>query len=412
MTWPFVRLSDLAEFRNGVNYDRRNFGTGIRVVGVADFQDFSTPRWSALDEINPEGVVTERNTLREGDLLFVRSNGNRALIGRSLYIPAPAFPVTHSAFTIRVRFTTPSTESRFFAYLFRTPMLRKALEAHGGGTNISNLSQAVFAKLHVPLPTLEMQRRIAGVLSAYDDLIENCERRIELLYEMARALYREWFEFLRYPGHQKAPPQIDSPIGRIPAGWRAGAVRDLTSFLSRGISPKYDENGPSIVINQKCIRDFRLDRGPARRQSKPFADARRVRSGDILINSTGVGTLGRVAQVLEDLGDCTVDSHVTIARPHAATDSTFFGIALLQLQPTFERRGTGATGQAELSRLAIGGELLRVPPLELQLKFAENARPMRNEIRNLQTRAENLRNMRDLLLPRLLSGGLSLNEAA
>src|SRR5207244_2184508 len=107
------------------------------------------------------------------------------------------------------------------------------------------------------------------------------------------------------------------------------------------------------VVNQKCIRDQRLSLEPARRQTKTIPPEKMVRFGDVLINSTGVGTLGRVAQVYENLGLCTVDTHVTVARPDPNTDLDFFGCALLGHAETFDRLGVGATGQTELSRTSI-----------------------------------------------------------
>ena len=75
--WPTKRLGELAEFRNGVNYNKSSFGEGVKVVGVSDFQDYTKPRYDELEQINPEGIVTGRNILRDGDIVFVRSNGNR-----------------------------------------------------------------------------------------------------------------------------------------------------------------------------------------------------------------------------------------------------------------------------------------------------------------------------------------------
>ena len=138
--WPTKRLAELAEFRNGLNYNKNSFGVGVKIVGVSDFQDYTRPRYAELKEINPEGIVTERNILRDGDIVFVRSNGNRELIGRSLFIEKAPEEITHSAFTIRLRFTASNIYPKFFAYCFRTPVIRQALTAYGGGTNISGSS--------------------------------------------------------------------------------------------------------------------------------------------------------------------------------------------------------------------------------------------------------------------------------
>ena len=292
-------------------------------------------------------------------------------------------------------------DTRYFFYALkgRRHLLLKV--ASGGAQR--NLSGKLIKEFKLPVPPLPVQRRIAGILSAYDELMENSQRRIWLLEAMARALYREWFVHFRFPGHEKHP-RIVSPLGDIPQGWEVKKLGDLTAYLNRGLSPAYGDNGDSMVINQKCIRDQRLNLEPARRQTKPVTPDKRVRFGDVLINSTGVGTLGRVAQVYQDLGECTVDTHVTIARPNPETDLDFFGCTLLSHQETFDRLGIGATGQTELSRTSIANVDLVVPPTRIQRRFGEFVRPMRAAAMTHANQIQNLRRTRDLLLPRLLSG--------
>jgi type I restriction enzyme S subunit len=363
--------------------------TDIRHIAEADF-----------------GAWTHRVEPRPGDLVFTYE----ATLNRYAIIP-DGFRGCLGRRMALIRPNPARVDTRWLHYYFFSPAWRDVVRRNTlAGSTVDRLPLTRFPEFPVRSPPLPTQRRIAGILSAYDDLVANCERRIRVLDEMARALYREWFMHFRYPGHEKVP-LVDSALGRIPKGWRVATLSSVTSFLSRGISPSYDDEGTSTVINQKCVRDQRLDMSPARRQSKPFPEERRVRAGDILVNSTGVGTLGRVAQVLEDLGTCTADTHVTIIRADDATDSAFLGAALLALQPTFERKGVGATGQTELSRTAIGEVAIALPPTERQRAFAEVARPIRSESLNLQKQASNLRRTRDLLLPRLLSGQLSVEDA-
>lgn len=297
---------------------------------------------------------------------------------------------------------------RFVKYSVDT--LRTQMQGVSRGTTQDNLSLDKLLAFSLGVPPLPEQCRIADVLSAYDDLIENCKRQVRVLDGMARALYREWFVKFRYPGHEKVPLE-DSKLGKIPQDWRAGTIGDAVCFLSRGSSPIYDDNGQFVVINQKCIRESRLSLGPARRQSRDVPIERCVRLGDVLINSTGVGTLGRAAQVLEELGACSVDTHVTIVRPSCSVDSTFFGLALLGLQDEFERKAVGATGQTELGRVAIASTPLLMPSDECQRAFGRLVNPMRAGTVLLQKRINNLRKTRDLLLPRLLSGQLSVSSA-
>ncbi len=162
-----------------------------------------------------------------------------------------AFSV-HFAFGSRPRGCTRS----IYAYCFRTPLIRQALTAQGGGTNINNLNQDILNALEVPLPPLPVQRRIAGILSAYDELMENSQRRIRLLEAMARALYREWFVHFRFPGHEKLP-RVASPLGDIPQGWEVKKLEEVC-HLTMGQSPKsefYNETGEGQPFHQG-VTDF------------------------------------------------------------------------------------------------------------------------------------------------------------
>jgi type I restriction enzyme S subunit len=297
-------------------------------------------------------------------------------------------------------------DSQYLKYYFLSPSGKAELTKCVIGSSQAAYTIASLKKVEISLPPLSVQRRIAGILSAYDELIENNQRRIKILEEMARSLYREWFVNFRFPGHEKIP-LVDSPLGPIPKGWEVKSLEALTLFLNRGLSPKYNDRGDSIVINQKCIRDHRLNLELARLQEKPIPQEKLVRFGDVLINSTGVGTLGRVAQVYEALNECTVDSHVTIVRPHSNVHIDFFGLCLLNEQETFERSGVGATGQTELSRTAVGQVKIRVPPETLQSQFGKLVGPMRSLAITLTKQIHNLRRTRDLLLPRLLAGELA-----
>jgi type I restriction enzyme, S subunit len=295
---------------------------------------------------------------------------------------------------------------RFVYYYLQT--LR--LERYDAGASNPSLNRNHVHTIDVAWPGRAIQSRVAEILSAYDELIANSLRRIQILEEMARAIYREWFVHFRFPGHEGVR-HLDSALGRIPQGWRVATVGELASFLSRGITPIYDENGQSLIINQKCVRDQRLSLEPARRQRKPVPTEKRVRFGDVLINSTGVGTLGRVAQVYDHLENCTIDTHVTIARAPNAINIDWWGSSLLHLQPEFERLGMGATGQTELGLEAIARLQLALPVQSVIGHFGELVRPTRTLGIVLSRQVANLRATRDLLLPRLMSGRLTLPKA-
>jgi type I restriction enzyme S subunit len=403
--WPSYRLNELGFVGRGRSTHRPRDHSSLYGGNIPFFQtgDVKAAGFWLRDHrqsYNATGLAQSKLWPRGTLCITIAANIAETAI---LAVPG-AFPDSVVGFVADPQ----RADVRFVKYSL--DILRAQMQGISRGTTQDNLSLDKLLSFSLKVPPLREQRRIAGILSAYDDLIENCERRIRVLDKMARALYREWFVNFRYPGHERVP-LVESRVGNIPKGWWVGSIGGAASFLSRGISPVYADDGPSIVINQRCIRDSRLDLGPARRQSRSVPDEKRVRVGDVLINSTGVGTLGRAAQVLEDLGACTVDTHVTIVRHSRSTDPAFFGLALLGLQEEFERKAIGATGQTELGRAAIGTTPLVVPTEECQRAFGQLVSPMRANTLLLQKRIHNLRKTRDLLLPRLLSGQLSVGSA-
>jgi len=141
-----------------------------------------------------------------------------------------------------------------------------------------------------------------------------------------------------------------------------------------------------------------------RRQDRPFGPDKQVQVGDVLINSTGEGTLGRVAQVKAEIPNCTVDSHVTIVRPSSEIGWRYFGMALMELEPHFSVMGRGATNQTELSRAAIADAPLLAPTKPLVDSLEAIVSPISQQVLNLTEQISRLRQARDLLLPKLMSG--------
>jgi len=152
------------------------------------------------------------------------------------------------------------------------------------------------------------------------------------------------------------------------------SLGDLCAYLNRGIAPSYVEEGGLAVLNQRCIRDQRVDITNQRRtdpETRKIPPEKLVRTFDVLVNSTGVGTLGRVAQVLETEKPTTVDSHVTITRPNPdEVDPYFFGFVMRALQPAIEGLGHGSTGQTELSRARLASLRVSLPPRGDQIRIA------------------------------------------
>ena len=401
--WPTVPLGTLAEFRNGVNYNKANFGTGIKLIGVSDFQDHVRASFDQLEQINPEGVVRKGHLLRDGDILFVRSNGNRDLIGRSLFVSGLRENVTHSAFSIRLRFASSQCCPRFYAYLFRSALIRHALSMFGGGTNISNLNQGILERLEVPLPAKPTQERIASILSAYDDLIDNNTRRIRVLEDMAQMLYREWFVNFRFPGHEKVR-MVESDLGLIPEGWAMKTLGEL-AHITMGQSPpseSYNTVGTGLPFHQG-VTDFGA-RFPSDRTYCTIEN-RLAEPQDILMSVRApVGRLNiSTEKIVIGRGLCAIRSEL---------DSQ--AILFQQLREHFREEdtmGSGTIFKAVTKQDVYGIKFIRADA-KVAARLESWLRPLFRHVEVLSSKNINLRTTRDLLLPRLISGEIPIEAAA
>jgi type I restriction enzyme, S subunit len=408
--WKQVKLGEIAEFRNGVNYNKESFGLGVKVVGVKSFQDYSKPKYDTLEQINPEGVVTSKSILHDGDIIFVRSNGNRELIGRSLFIDRPTEEVTHSAFTIRVRFNSPEIYPKFYSYFFRTSAIRKGLTAYGGGTNISNLNQDILSDLDIPIPSLPTQRKIAGILTAYDDLIENNLRRIKILEQMAQSLYREWFVHFRFPGHESAD-FADSALGQIPKGWEVKKLETLYRTSSGGTPSRknleYYEEGTIDWVKTGELKDCFIlsseEKITAQALSKSSAKLFPANTVLIALYGATIGQLGILSrEAATNQACCTI---LELEQPFGRA---FAYLTLLLRRDDIIGLRLGAA-QQNISQAVLRDFEVICPPATLLEAFNQRAEPMFDLLLNLQSRNQTLRRTRDLLLPKLLSGDQNLD---
>jgi type I restriction enzyme S subunit len=411
--WPTVALRTLGEFRNGVNYNKSNFGNGIKVIGVSDFQDHVRASFDQLEQINPEGVVRKEHLLRDGDILFVRSNGNRELIGRSLFVNGVRENVTHSAFSIRLRFTTSQCCPRFYAYLFRSTLIRQALSMFGGGTNISNLNQGILERLDVPLPPTPTQERIASILSAYDDLIENNTRRIKIIEEMEQMIYREWFVSFRFPGHENVR-MIESELGPIPEGWRSGILRDVCESLDYG----YTASATSEPIGPKFLRITDIVPSVIDWNSVPYcpqpgtnADRYALREGDIVIARTGA-TTGYAKRLNKRHPASVFASYLVRLRIKSGFSNHLFGVLVESDEyKRFIKANWSGAAQPQANAQILTSIPIPISPEPLHRQFSEVAEPLLDLKEALQFKNLNLRSTRDFLLPKLISGEVPVEAA-
>lgn len=345
--------------------------------------------------------------VRDNDVLL-NITGDGVTFARSCLADPSVFPCVVNQHVSIIRTVPELLAPGFLLGYLSLGDTKRYIESFNAGGSRRAITKGNIESFLIPLPPIEEQRRIAAVLGALDDKIELNRKMNRTLEELAQTLFKSWF--IDFDNHEDL---VDSELGTIPRGWTIAPLADCTSYLRRGISPSYSEENGTLVLNQKCIRDFRVSTAPARLHNpakRPVED-RLLVPGDILINSTGVGTLGRIAQ-LPDFGVPLVcDSHVTVVRAEAEVNSTFLGAYLKHLQPTIEGLGQGSTGQTELTRDALARMALRIPPKALQSRFSDVVDPLLSRMFCNEQECETLTQLRDLLLPKLISGEIRVPES-
>ncbi len=299
-------------------------------------------------------------------------------------------------------------------YLAKSNVIRKPAEkSMSGASGRQRADIKSITDLEVPAPDITTQRKIASILSNYDDLIENNLQRIKILEEMAQPLYREWFVKFRFPGHNKSR-FIDSHLGKIPEGWEIKTINSLASYVKRGVTPKYESGSGRFIINQKVNRGpiLAIENLKEIRADLYVSDDKFERFGDVLVNCLGEGTIGRVHFFSELHQKWAVDQHMSICRFERFINSlyVYHVLSSSEGQSRITALKTGGTNMTMFNISALRSFTIVKPPDSILSRFAEIVRPMIQFNQLLLEANRNLRKTRDLLLPKLISGELNVSE--
>ena len=287
------------------------------------------------------------------------------------------------------------------------------------GTTQDNLSLDKLLTFDFHVPPLPVERRIAGVLSNYDELIENSQRRIRILEAMARALYREWFVHFRFPGHENHP-RVTSPLGDIPKGWEVKAVGEIAeTFRGRSYrSVDLADDGGLPFLNLKCLdRDGGFRRTGLKRYIGEYKDSHVTKKGDLVVAVTDmtqerriVARAALVPTLDKEFGVCSMD--LIRIEPKSPVPKSFL-YSFLRYSSFADEVKQHANGAnvLHLSPERITAFRFPVPPTGLMTRFASFVAPTFEQMDTLENKIQNLRWTRDLLLPRLLSGQVRLDDS-
>ena len=297
--------------------------------------------------------------------------------------------------------------SKYVYYYMTTGAFQFELDGRATGTTVVGLRQPELLKCRIKLPSLSTQRQISSILSSLDDKIEINRKINENLEQQAQALFKSWFvDFEPF----KNGEFIESELGMIPKGWRVGCLDELCSFISRGLTPKYDETSDELILGQTCVRNNIVTLNNARKHRPKTKNEKWVQQWDVLLNSTGVGSLGRVGIVYFNMDNVAIDSHITVVRTSNPIYRHYVGRNLLSRQLEIENMAVGSTGQTELPRDRVKVMTIIIPSQDSMIRFNNIIEPMAISMYNNIIESRRLAELRDTLLPKLMSGELKVNE--
>lgn len=398
--------------RNGVYKSKEFHGRGVKVVNMKEL--FAHDRIYDQPELRVELSDTELSKfeLSPGDLLFARRSFVLEGAGKCSLVAHPSEPTVFESSMIRARVDPARADPAFLYYLFCASQGRALMATIASRTAVSGIKGSDLSKLRLSLPSLPRQRSASRLLSGFDDLIANNRRRVEVLEEMGRAIYREWFVHFRYPGHENATV-VESSLGPIPEGWVVSTCGDELTGLGGGTpsknEPTYWEGGtvrwytPSDLTKSRCRfavePDLRITEAGLARSS-----ARLFPAGSVLMTSRA--TLGVLAIATTQ---ATTNQGFIVIPPDERWSPAFVLHWLDEHAVELASIATGATFK-EITKGAFKRVLFLVPSQDVLNAHTAATEPIEQEILNLEQQLRTLASLRDILLPKLVAGQIDVSS--
>jgi len=420
--WRECRMGDLLEIKHGFAFLGEYFGSsGTHVVLTpGNFLEEGGFKEKADKAKWYSGPIPDEYVLNEGDLIVAMTEQAEGLLGSSALIPRSGLYLHNQRLGLVQIRDRDQADQHFLYYLFNSKPVRQQIRGSASGTKIRHTAPSRIAEVKVRVPPLPVQRRIAGILSAYDELMENSQRRIRILEAMARALYREWFVEFHYPGngHEKL---IELETGPAPARWKTGRLDSFVDVLETGNRPKggvadITEGVPSIGA-ESILGVGQFDYSKTKYVPQKYFDSMKsgiVQDRDVLVYKDG-GRPGVFIPHITLFGSgfpfekMAINSHVyrVRAKSSISQEYLYFYLSSEAVLHWMHMHGSGAAipslAREDLKQLPFVQP--DAPTLE---KFDRFVQPLVTQILALARQIQNLRRTRDLLLPRLLSGQVIL----
>ena len=402
MKWEKVKLGELYEVHNGLSKAGKFFGEGYPFLTFSTvFNNYFIPK-QITDLVQSTEKEQESYSIRRGDVFVTRTSETSDELGMSC-VALKDYPMaTYNGFTKRMRPITNRVFPEYIGYYMRLPSFRGEFRAFSTMTTRASLRNEDLLGLEVELPPIEIQKQIADILSAYDDLIENNQKQIKLLEEAAQRLYKEWFVDLRFPGHENT-----KIVDGVPEGWRVASIADICDTVGGGTPStkiqSYYEKGDILWVTPTDItRNFSLALLDTEKKITPEglknSSAKMLPAETILMTSrASVGFFGMCKYEV-----CTNQGFISCI-PKRENLQMYL---LFNLKSRVEeiRQKAGGSTYLEISKTVFRELKIILPKDEVLAEYQKNVHDIFDEIYCRTEMIKSLVDMRNRLLPKLMGG--------
>ena len=402
MKWEKVKLGELYEVHNGLSKAGKFFGEGYPFLTFSTvFNNYFIPK-QITDLVQSTEKEQESYSIRRGDVFVTRTSETSDELGMSC-VALKDYPMaTYNGFTKRMRPITNRVLPEYIGYYMRLPNFRGEFRAFSTMTTRASLRNEDLLGLEVKLPSIEIQKQIADILSAYDDLIENNQKQIKLLEEATQRLYKEWFVDLRFPGHENT-----KIMDGVPEGWRVASIADICDTVGGGTPStkiqSYYEKGDILWVTPTDItRNFSLALLDTEKKITPEglknSSAKMLPAETILMTSrASVGFFGMCKYEA-----CTNQGFISCI-PKRENLQMYL---LFNLKSRVEeiRQKAGGSTYLEISKTVFRELKIILPKDEVLAEYQKNVHDIFDEIYCRTEMIKSFVDMRNRLLPKLMSG--------
>ena len=401
MKWEKVKLGELYEVHNGLSKAGKFFGEGYPFLTFSTvFNNYFIPK-QITDLVQSTEKEQESYSIRRGDVFVTRTSETSDELGMSC-VALKDYPMaTYNGFTKRMRPITNRVFPEYIGYYMRLPSFRGEFRAFSTMTTRASLRNEDLLGLEVELPPIEIQKQIAGILSAYDDLIENNQRQIKLLEEAAQRLYKEWFVDLRFPGHENT-----KIVDGVPEGWRYEKLGALTQTTSGGTPSRrkseYYVNGSIKWVKTKELNDgFIFETEESITEDAVKNSSAKILPGGTLMVAMYGATIGKIGITASEMA-CNQACCAFISYDGIISRGYLY-CWLMENRNYLISQGKGAA-QPNLSQEVIKNFSVLCPDKRTMNDFTRIVTAMLENKRVLENKILMLSKTRDDLLPKLMSG--------